>query len=94
MKKIGQLEADLKEAQSKLQQQGGLKQSQSNLESQVYLLKTQNRDLESKFSSCQAELTQMKEVIVEGQTIQISKLEHYVKELQEKLAIANKQLSS
>lgn len=36
----------------------------------------------------------MKEVIVEGQTIQISKLEHYVKELQEKLAIANKQLSS
>ena len=57
MKKVGSLEIDLKETQSKLQLQGGLKQSQATLESQVYLLKTQNRELETKLSMCQAELT-------------------------------------
>ena len=93
MKKVGLLEIDLKEAQSKLQLQGGLKQSQATLESQVYILKTQNREIDAKLSICQAELTQVREVIVEGQTIQISKQEHFIKELQDKNSLLTSELS-
>jgi len=63
------------------------------LESQVYLLKTQNRELETKLSMCQAELTQVREVTVEGQTIQISKQEHVIKELQDKNSLLTSELS-
>lgn len=50
----------------------------------MYNLKTQNRELEAKLSICQEELTQIKEVTIEGQKVQISKLEHFVKEFKEK----------